>query len=135
VGGGGQEPPLAQVWVFGIVDVCAPMEYLMGMYTFIESSIFERELPIYLDDEEYAELQSFLMEHPESGDVVPGTGGVRKLRWKRSGTGKRGGLRLIYYVRHKPDEIWLFAIYSKARRESIPAHVLKAFKEGFIDES
>lgn len=74
------------------------------MFTFIESSIFERELPIYLDDDEYAALQWFLMEHPEAGDVIPGAGGLRKLRWKRPGTGKRGGVRVIYYVRRRPDE-------------------------------
>lgn len=50
------------------------------MYTFIETSIFERELPLYLDDNEYAELQLYLMIHPDAGDVIPGSGGVRKLR-------------------------------------------------------
>jgi hypothetical protein len=52
------------------------------MYTFIESSIFERELLLYLDDDEYTELQLFLMSHPEAGDIIPGSGGVRKLRCK-----------------------------------------------------
>jgi hypothetical protein len=51
---------------------------------------------VYLDDDEYAELQQFMMENPEAGDVVRKSGGVRKLRWKRKGMGKRGGLRVIY---------------------------------------
>lgn len=55
------------------------------MFTFIESSIFERVLPVYLDDDEYAELQQYLVRNPEAGDIVPGTDGVRKVRWARPG--------------------------------------------------
>jgi mRNA-degrading endonuclease RelE of RelBE toxin-antitoxin system len=105
------------------------------MYTFIESSIFERELPLYLDDDEYTELQLFLMSHPEAGNIIPRSGGVRKLRWKRSGTGKRGGVRVIYFVRRQPSEIWMLTIYAKAKHDNIPAHILRALKEGFDDES
>lgn len=61
------------------------------MFTFIESAAFERVRAVYLDDDEYAELQQFMMETPEAGDIVRETGGVRKLRWKRKGMGKRGG--------------------------------------------
>ncbi len=50
------------------------------MFTFIESSAFERICPVYLDDDDYAELQQFMMQNPEAGQVVPGSGGVRKLR-------------------------------------------------------
>ncbi len=53
------------------------------MFTFIESAVFERVCALYLDDDEYAELQQFMMERPAAGNVVPGSGGVRKLRWKR----------------------------------------------------
>lgn len=69
------------------------------MFTFIESAAFSRVLPVYLNDDEYTELQQCLIEHPEAGDVVPGFGGVRKLRWKCKGMGRRGGLRAIYFVR------------------------------------
>ena len=65
--------------------------YLDAMFTFIESSAFERVCPVYLDDDEYAEFQQFLMQNPEAGRVVPGSGGVRKLRWARPGMGKCGG--------------------------------------------
>ena len=74
------------------------------MFTFIESTIFERVRDAYLDDDEYAELQQFMMERPEAGNVIPGSGGVRKLRWKQKGMGKRGGLRVIYMVRYQPNE-------------------------------
>ena len=104
------------------------------MYTFIESSIFERVLPAYLDDDEYAELQQFLMQKPESGKLVRGSSGVRKLRWSRKGTGKRGGLRVIYFVRYRPNEFWMLTIYAKAKHDSIPAHILKQLLEAFENE-
>lgn len=101
------------------------------MFTFVESTTFERVRAVYLDDDEYAELQQFMTEQPEAGDVIPASGGVRKLRWKRKRMGKRGGLRIIYMVRYRPDEFWLLTMYAKAKRENIPAHILKQLKETF----
>jgi hypothetical protein len=101
------------------------------VFTFIESSVFERLCALYLDDDEYAELQQFMMETPDAGQVVPGSGGVRKLRWKRKGMGKRGGLRVIYYVRYQPNEFWMLTLYAKAKQDNVPAHVLKQLKEVF----
>jgi hypothetical protein len=103
------------------------------MATFIESSVFARVCPVYLDDDEYAELQQFLLLKPEAGQVVPGSGGVRKLRWARPGMGKRGGLRVIYYVQYEPAEFWMLTIYSKASEANIPAHVLRKLVEAFRD--
>jgi len=76
-------------------------------------------------------LQQFLMRHPEAGKVVPGSGGVRKLRRRLSGTGKRGGLRVIYYVRYEPNQFWMLTLYAKAKNENVPAHILKQLKETF----
>jgi hypothetical protein len=101
------------------------------VFTFIESTIFERVRDAYLDDDEYAELQQFMMERPEAGNVIPGSGGVRKLRWKRQGMGKRGGLRVIYMVHYQPNEFWLLTIYAKAKQENVPVHILKQLKETF----
>ena len=101
------------------------------MFTFIESAVFQRLCALYLDDDEYAELQQFMMETPEAGQVVPGSGGVRKLRWKRKGMGKRGGLRVIYYVRYQPNELWMLTLYAKAKQDNVPAHILKQLKEAF----
>jgi hypothetical protein len=99
------------------------------MFTFIETSAFEKLLPLYLDDDEYGELQQYLIEHPEAGDVVRGSGGVRKLRWKRRGSGKSGGVRIIYFVRYQPAEIWLLTLYAKAVKDAIPGHILRQLKE------
>lgn len=96
--------------------------------------MFERVRPSYLDDDEYSALQEFLVDNPEVGDVVPGSGGVRKMRWARAGAGKRGGLRVIYFVRYRPNEFWMLALYAKAKHDNIPAHVLKQLLEAFLDE-
>jgi len=104
------------------------------VFTFIESAAFERVRTAYLGDDEYVELQQFMMQNPEAGKVIPGSGGVRKLRWKREGVGKRGGLRVIYFVRYEPHEFWMLALYAKARQENVPAYILKQLKEAFERE-
>ena len=83
----------------------------------------------HLSDDEYAALQQSHVVNPELGDVIPGSGGVRKLRWGVSGRGKRGGLRLIYFVRLRHGEIWMLTLYAKNVAENIPAKVLKKIKE------
>jgi hypothetical protein len=101
------------------------------MFTFIESSAFAEIRPVYLDDDEYAELQQSMMRNPEAGELVKGSGGVRKLRWKRAGMGKRGGLRVIYYVRYRPNEFWMLTLYAKATLDNVPGHILKQLLEVF----
>ncbi len=66
-----------------------------------------------------------------SNNVVRESGGVRKLRWKRKGMGKRGGLRVICFVRYQPNEFWLLTLYAKAKHENVPAHMLQQLKEAF----
>ncbi len=92
---------------------------------FIETSVFTKFITKYLSDDEYLGLQSFLLQYPNAGKLVRGTGGVRKLRWAASGKGKRGGLRVIYYWKIAQDEIWMLTVYGKNERETIPAHILK----------
>ncbi len=75
------------------------------MYSFIETRLFSRLVSEFLSDEEYQRLQHRLVEDPAAGDLIPGSGGIRKLRWKVSGRGKRGGVRVIYYARTKQGEI------------------------------
>jgi hypothetical protein len=94
---------------------------------FVESSVFEHYLPRYLSDEEFGRLQMALRNNPTRGALIPGSGGVRKLRWSRRNIGKRGGVRVIYYLQ-RPHEIWLLTIYAKSEAETIPAHILRAMK-------
>ena len=92
---------------------------------FIEASAFTNHIYKYLSDDEYSGLQSFLHQHPEAGKVVPGSGGVRKIRWAVAGKGKSGGLRVIYYFKRHDNEIWLLTVYKKNEVENIPAHILR----------
>ena len=103
------------------------------MFEFIETPFFTKAALHYLSDDEYSELQTHLNAAPSSGTVVPGSGGVRKLRWAVAGRGKRGGLRVIYFVRVKREQIWLLTLYSKNVKESIPAHVLRQMRKGIED--
>ncbi|MGA2262257.1 MAG: transcriptional regulator [Acidobacteriota bacterium] len=99
------------------------------MYSFIETKLFSQLVADYLSDEEYSKLQQILIEKPEAGDLIPGSGGVRKLRWKGSGRGKRGGVRVIYYARSRQGQIWMLTLYAKNVSENIPAHILRKIKE------
>jgi hypothetical protein len=87
----------------------------------------------YLSEDEYLGLQIFLFQYPESGKIVPGTGGVRKIRWAMTGRGKSGGVRVIYYFKKQDDEIWLLTIYSKNEIENIPAHILRQIAKEIED--
>jgi len=97
--------------------------------TFIETKLFTSLVQQYLADDEYAALQQALVTQPDAGDVIRGSGGVRKLRWGVAGRGKRGGVRVIYYLRSHQDEIWMLTVYAKNEETSIPGYVLKKIKE------
>ena len=98
------------------------------MLLFVESRLFTRLVGNYLDEDEYALLQYFLILRPKAGAVVPGSGGLRKLRWQGSGRGKRGGLRIIYYLQ-SGSEIWMLTIYAKNEAADLPLHVLRKIRE------
>ena len=104
------------------------------MFSFIETSLFSRLVQEYLTDEEYRKLQRKLVQNPEAGAVVSGSGGVRKLRWAAPGRGKRGGYRIIYFVRRPKGIIWMLTIYPKSEIDSIPGHVLKQIREEIADD-
>jgi mRNA-degrading endonuclease RelE of RelBE toxin-antitoxin system len=96
---------------------------------FIETSLFTRLIYDYLSKEEYLGLQVYLLRYPDRGAIIPGSGGVRKIRWAISGKGKRGGIRVIYYWKVNEDEIWLLTVYGKSERDTIPGHLLKRIAE------
>jgi mRNA-degrading endonuclease RelE of RelBE toxin-antitoxin system len=96
---------------------------------FIETTTFTKLVHEYLSDEEFAGLQHYLLNRPNVGAVIPGSGGVRKLRWSLEGKGKRGGLRVIYYWRVSEDEIWLITLYAKNEASTISPQILKKIAE------
>ena len=100
---------------------------------FIETTTFTKYVYEYLSEDEYIGLQSFLVLYPKSGKVVPGSGGVRKVRWAMSGRGKSGGVRIIYYFKPNDNEIWLLTIYSKNEVENISAHILRKIAKEIED--
>ena len=98
--------------------------------TFVELPPFERRRESYLKDDEYRALQAMLLHKPDIGDVISGTGGLRKVRYedKRRGKGKRGGMRVIYYFWVSGQEFWMFTVYSKGEVSDLSSTERKAFK-------
>lgn len=99
------------------------------MLSFVETRLFTRLVQEYLVDDEYAELQATLCADPDAGVVIPGSGGVRKLRWRAQGRGKSGGYRVIYFSRKHEGVIWMLTIYAKNVADNIPAHVLRQIRQ------
>ena len=98
--------------------------------TFVELPAFERHRADYLDDEAFLAMQNLLMKNPTSGDLIPDSGGLRKLRVgdARRGKGKRGGLRVIYYWRESGLQFWLFTLYDKDEMNDLTPQQRKALK-------
>lgn len=104
------------------------------MFSFVETQLFSGLVQEYLTDDDYRLLQAELIQNPRAGNVIRGSGGVRKLRWAAPGRGKRGGYRIIYYVRHPTGVIWMLTIYPKSETDSIPSHILKQIREELENE-
>ena len=103
------------------------------MVTFIETRLFSRLVQQYLDDDGYRDLQHAIAQDPEVGSVIPGTSGLRKLRWRAPGRGKRGGYRVIYFARTAQGVIWMLTMYPKNVTDNIPAHVLRQIRKEIDD--
>ena len=103
------------------------------MFSFIETRLFTHLVKQYFTDEEYRELQTVLMERPDAGAVIPGSGGVRKLRWRTKGRGKRGGYRVIYFVKLTQGLIWMLTLYPKNVAENISPRLLRQIRKEIED--
>jgi len=86
---------------------------------FIETPIFTKAVQSLLEDDEYKSLQVALLLRPEQGAIIPGSGGLRKIRWASKGKGKRGGLRVIYYWDTKNEVFYMLLIYSKSKKDDL----------------
>jgi len=95
------------------------MDYTILMLTIAELSTFIRSAEKLLDADERQDVISYLAEHPKAGDVMEGTGGVRKLRWSRGSQGKSGGVRVIYYFHNESMPLYLLTLYAKNERSNL----------------
>ena len=102
------------------------MAYIVIM-KFVETSIFTKQIQSLFSDESYRELQTSLMIRPDAGAVIKGTGGLRKVRWKLPGAGKRGATRVIYYY-DAPETIYMVFVYKKTDQADLAPEQVKVLK-------
>ena len=95
---------------------------------FIETSIFTKRIKELMSDDEYRELQESLIYRPQMGDIVQGTGGLRKVRWTQDGQGKRGGVRVIYYWMTKQEHLYMVYVYPKSKQDDLTSEQKKNLK-------
>ena len=99
------------------------------MHTVVELPEYMRHAKRLLSENDGQELIDYLAEHPEAGIIMPGTGGIRKLRWARTGMGKRGGVRIIYYYHNEQIPIYLLTLYSKGVKDDLTSSERRALRE------
>ena len=95
------------------------------MLTVVETLLFQKQWPLYWTEEERGEFAAYIAESPDAGDVVPESGGIRKVRWRRAGSVKSGGVRVIYFTRIAEEEVVLLTLYAKAKTDNITGAKLK----------
>lgn len=100
--------------------------------TVAETSVFQRYAAEVWTDEQRHEFIAWIAANPTAGDVIPGSGGCRKVRWSASGRGKRGGARVIYFIA-RDTTIWLLIVYTKAKFDALPTGFLAQLKQGVED--
>lgn len=99
-----------------------------------ETSIFTKEITRILTDDEYKALQNFLVANPKGGDVIKGSGGLRKVRWKIKGLGKSGGIRNIYYYHEKESLLLMIYVYEKSKTEDLTPKQIALLRKTFMEE-
>lgn len=99
------------------------------MLTFIELQGFSKRRPLLMPDDEFRAFQEVLIDDPETGDTISGTGGFRKIRWNRAGMGKRGGVRVICYNVTRMGRIYLALIYPKNEQDDLTEGQKKLLKQ------
>jgi hypothetical protein len=103
------------------------------MLTVIETPVFLRYAAKVWNDSECEDFVTWLAEHPDAGDVIAATGGLRKVRWSRPGIGKRGGVRVIYMWRNAQSELVLLTVYAKAEHDTLSNSFLRSLAQLYED--
>jgi hypothetical protein len=104
------------------------------VFTIYETPTFVAEATRVWSEQERLEFFSWIATNPDAGAVIPHSGGCRKVRWSRSGTGKQGGVRVIYFTRLPEGRLCMLLVYPKSRRDDIPAHILKQIRQVLEDD-
>jgi hypothetical protein len=98
------------------------------MLSEVETALFQKQWPLYWTEDERGAFAAYIAEHPTAGDVVPGSGGIRKVRWGRAGSGKSGGVRVIYFTRATEGEVVLLTLYAKSKTDNLTGAKLKEIR-------
>jgi hypothetical protein len=98
------------------------------MLSVVETALFQKQWPLYWTEDERGAFAAYIAEHPTAGDVVPGSGGIRKVRWGRAGSGKSGGVCVIYFTRATEGEVVLLTLYAKAKTDNLTGAKLKEIR-------
>ena len=108
---------------------------ILSMYTVAETDVFVRYASAVWSADEREDFVTWIANNPLSGDVIPGTGGLRKVRYTRQGMGKRGGVRVVYYNILDDGEIWLLIVYSKSKFDNLPVIFLNQLKSAVLENT
>jgi mRNA-degrading endonuclease RelE of RelBE toxin-antitoxin system len=100
----------------------------------LETSIFTKQIQMFLSDDEYRLLQAMLVERPDSGVVIPHSGGLRKIRWSAKGHGKSGGVRAIYYWLVSDERILMLFLYPKNIQDNLTPQQIKVLRQIIEEE-
>jgi hypothetical protein len=98
------------------------------MLTVIETPLFQKQWPLYWTEDERGSFAAYIADNPGAGDVIPESGGLRKVRWRRPGSGKSGGVRVIYYTRTAAGELVLLTLYAKSKTDNLTGQKLQEIR-------
>jgi hypothetical protein len=99
-----------------------------GQHDVIESPLFQKQWPLYWSEDERGSFCAYIAEHPDAGEVIPDSGGLRKVRWRRAGSGKSSGVRVIYYKRTADGELILLTLSAKSTTDNLTGQKLKEIR-------
>ena len=105
------------------------MTYIVAFMVILETPIFTRQITALISDDSYAELQQTIRLDPETGAIISGSGGLRKIRWQAEGRGKRGGIRVIYYWHVPGDQTYMLLAYAKNQQSDLTPKQKQVLKQ------
>lgn len=98
------------------------------MLTVVETPLFHSQWPVYWTEDDRGNFAAYIATNPDAGDVIPKSGGIRKVRWRREGPGKSGGVRVIYFTKIPDGTVVLLTLYAKAKTDNLTASKLKEIR-------